>query len=150
MATTTHSPTGETGPSFKEILDDNAPYIVAMYLLNGVLFALFVDHGALAQGRVEYATLFPAADGAGVVTQVAAAGFALGFAVATVVALVYAASVLRAQSEDVDPYALEERISTVTVMPAVQLLAVILSPVLTGHGVAEGLTFVPEIVALFL
>jgi hypothetical protein len=66
------------------------------------------------------------------------------------VALVYAASVLRAQSEDVDPYALEERISTVTVMPAVQLLAVILSPVLTGHGVAEGLTFVPEIVALFL
>ncbi len=53
-------------------------------------------------------------------------------------------------SGDVDAYALEERISTITVMPAIQLLAVILCPVITGQSLAQGMKNLPELAGLLL
>lgn len=151
MATNTGAPARGTGPSFREIIDDNAPYIGAMYLMNLVTFLAFVDHGALLQGRLEYTTLLSVGEGSSFVATLTAAGFAVGFVVATLLALGYAASVfLAGEGTDVDAYALEERISTITVMPAIQLFAVILCPVITGKSLAEGIKHLPELAGLFL
>jgi hypothetical protein len=147
MATNTRAPARGTGPSFGEIIDDNAPYIGAMYLMNVVTFLAFVDHGALLEGRLEYTTLLSMGEGSSLVATLTA----VGFAVATLLALGYAASVfLAGEGSDVDAYALEERISAITVMPAIQLFAVVLCPVITGKSLAEGMKHLPELAGLFL
>jgi hypothetical protein len=151
MATNTRAPSRGTGPSFGEIINDNAPYIGAMYLMNVVTFLAFVDHGALLQGRLEYTTLLSFGEGSTLVSTVTAGGFAIGFAAATLLALWYAASVfLAGEGGEVDAYALEERISAITVMPAIQLFAVVLCPVITGKSLAEGMKQLPELVGLLL
>jgi hypothetical protein len=151
MATSTRAPGRGSGPTFREIIDDNAPYIGAMYLMNALTFLAFVDHGALLDGKLEYTTILSVGGSSSFVANATAGGFALGFAAATLLALGYAASVFMAgEGGDVDAYALEERISTITVMPAIQLLAVILCPVITGQSLAQGMKNLPELAGLLL
>jgi len=132
-------------PSFAEALDDNGPYVLAMYLLVVGVAALFVDYGALTEGQLTYRTV--AAGGGGPLLETAAGVFAAGFVVTTVVTAVLAADVFhRERRRDLDPYELEERISLVAVLPAVQLLAVVLCPVVTGVTIVAGVEFLVALV----
>ncbi len=128
-------------PSFAEALDDNGPYVLAMYLMVVGVAALFVDYGALTEGQLTYRTV--AAGGGGGPLLAAAAGvFAVGFVVTTLLTAVLAADVVRRERRrDLDPYQLEERISLVAVLPAVQLLTVVLCPVVTGVTIVAGVEF---------
>lgn len=141
MATERTRRTTEGGaPSFSEVLDENAPYVGALYLLVVGLVVAFVDYAALGQGELAYRTV--GTTGGGVLFQAVAGLFALGFGLATLLALVFSADVfLRERREDLEPYELEERISLVAVMPALQLLAVVLCPVVTGVTIVGGLQF---------
>jgi|APHM01.1.fsa_nt_gi hypothetical protein len=128
-------------PSFTEALDDNGPYVLAMYLTVGGVAALFVDYGALAEGQLTYRTV--AAGGGGEALLSAAAGvFAGGFVATTLLAVGLAVDVFRTERRrNLDPYQLKERISLVAVLPAVQLLTVVLCPVVTEVTIVAGVEF---------
>lgn len=123
-----------------EILGDNVPYVAALYALVAGLVLVFVDYGALNEGRLAYRTV--AAGGASPVLEAFAALFASSFVAATVVAVVASADVLsRQRRERLGQYELQERVGLVAVMPALQLLTVVLCPVVTGVTVVGGLEF---------
>jgi len=125
---------GET-PSFAEALDENGPYVLGMYLLVVGVAALSVDYGALRAGRLTYRTV----GAGGPVLEAAAGAFAAGFVVTTLLVAVLGSDVLRQERRrDLDAYQLEERISLVAVLPAVQLLTVVLCPVVTGLTIVTG------------
>lgn len=133
-------------PSFAEALDDNGPYVLAMYLMVVGVAALFVDYGALMEGQLTYRTV-AAGMGGGPLLEAAAGVFAAGFAVTTVLATVLAVDVFRQERRrNLDPYQLEERISLVAVLPAVQLLTVVLCPVVTGATIVAGVEFLVALV----
>jgi len=130
--------TGRASPSFAEVLDDNAPYVVALYLVVVGMAVAFVDYGALARGEFAYQTV----GGSGPPLLPLAGMFAVGFVVATLLALAFSADVLlRERRQSLEPYELEERISLVAVMPALQLLTIVLCPVVSGVTVVAGLEF---------
>jgi hypothetical protein len=144
MATQRHGWTADGGPSFSEVLDENAPYVGALYLLVVGLAVAFIDYGALSSGELTYRTV--GASG-GVLFEFVAGLFAAGFGLATVLALAFSADVfLRERRENLDPYELQERIGLVAVMPALQLLAIVLCPVVTGVTIVGGLQFLVGLV----
>lgn len=133
-------------PSFAEALDDNGPYVLAMYLLVVGVAALFVDYGSLAEGQLTYRTV-AGSGGGGPLLEAAAGVFAGGFAVTTLLAAGLAGDVLRRERRrGLDTYELEERISLVAVLPAVQLLTVVLCPVVTGVTIVAGVEFLVALV----
>lgn len=150
MATTTRSE-GDAEPTFSEVLGKNGPYIAATYLLNLVLLTALIDFGALLNGRVAYNALVPAGAGGDPLSKTIAAGFAGLFVVITLVGVLFAVSIANEGRRDgLDEYELEERISTVSIVPAIQLLAVILTPVLTRHSIVAGMDYLLSGIAALL
>jgi hypothetical protein len=132
----------QEGPTFEEVIDENAPYIAALYVLNLVLLVAFIDHAALFQGELTYNALVGPEAAVDWFSQVTAGAFAAVFALVTLVGVVYAVSVLEDQRENaLDPYDVEQRISTLTIVPALQLFAIILCPVLTRRTLVDGAQF---------
>lgn len=133
-------------PSFAEALDDNGPYVLAMYLMVVGVAALFVDYGALMEGQLTYRTV-AGGGGGGPLLEAAAGVFAAGFVVTTLLAAALAVDVFRQERQrNLDPYQLEERISLVAVLPAIQLLTIVLCPVVTGLTVVAGVEFLAGVV----
>jgi len=142
MATTTR-PTGDNSePTFSEVLGDNAPYITALYLLNLVLVVSFIDHGALFEGRLAYDAIVTQTASQGVFPQMVAAGLAGLFVVVTLVGILFAITIVNdSRRDELEDWELEERISVISIVPSLQLFAMILSPVLTHHSIVEGMEF---------
>jgi len=141
MATKTRSQGGNAQPTFSEVLGENAPYIAGLYLLNLAMIAVFIDYGALLEGTLTYTALFPGG-GSGAIARTMAAGFAGLFVVITLAGILIAISLGREKyRSQLDDYELEERISLISIVPAIQLFAVILSPVLTHNTIVDGMAY---------
>lgn len=142
MATTTRSKGDNAEPTFSEVLGENAPYITALYLLNLVLLIAFIDYGALLDGRLAYDAMVTQTASQSVFPQMIAAGLAGLFVVITLVGVLFAISIFNdSRRDDLDDWELEERISVISIVPSLQLFAVILSPVLTHHSIVHGMEF---------
>lgn len=145
MATSGQSDTGISEPTFLDVLGENAPYIAALYLLNFVLMAVFLDYSALMAGKLTYEPLIDGAASAGVLTRAVAASLAGLFVIITLIGVVYAITLATEESrEGIDDYDLRERISTIAIVPSMQLFAIILTPVLTGITIVDGIQFLIE------
>jgi hypothetical protein len=128
----------EDEPDFLEVLGENGPYLGAVYALNALVVFAFLDHGALMDGRLTYR---PLVESVGGLTELLAGSFAVMFLATTAVGVGYALSVVT-EHDHLDRYALEERISVVSVVPALQLFAIVLCPLVTNLSIVAGAEFV--------
>lgn len=142
MATSSFTSGNASEPSFTEVLGENAPYIAAMYLLNLVLVVAFIDHSALLEGRLAYNAIVGEAAGGEAFTQGMAAGFAGLFLLITLVGVLFALSLANEKRRaDMDEFDLEERVSTISIVPSLQLFAIVLTPVLTQNTIVDGMQY---------
>jgi heme/copper-type cytochrome/quinol oxidase subunit 1 len=148
MATRIRSRGENSEPTFSEVIGENAPYITAMYVLNLVLLVAFIDHGALLDGRLAYEPMVSQSVSQGIIPQMVAAGLAALFVMFTLLGVLFAISIVNdSRRDELDDWELEERIIVISIVPSLQLFAVILTPVLTRHSIVGGIEFLVSLLA---